>query len=164
MWRWSYYWHIDTEAYTYWVDFHWPEMKRAEMRLLKAEALLRQGDAAGAAALINISRTGAGLTATDGTGTNTDCVPRLRDGTCGDLMEMLKWEKRLETHFSGLMGAPWYFEGRGWGDLFVGTFLQLPVPCSDLTAMGLGPCYDFGGRDGDSAAPVSVYQWPAEMD
>ncbi len=161
-WRWSYYWHIDAERYTHWVDFHWPEIKAAEMRLLKAEGLLRQGDAAGAASLINVSRTAAGLAATDGAGTNADCVPRLPDGSCGGLMEMLKWEKRLETHYTGLFGVPWYFEGRGWGDLYRGTYLQLPVPCEDLQLVGQGPCYTFGGPEDDTAAPVSVYAWPGE--
>jgi len=160
-WRWSYYWDLAGEAYNNSVDRNWPEVSLAEMRLLRAEGILRRGDAAGAAELVNISRTAAGLSPTDGSGTNQECVPKLPDGTCGNLMEMLKWEKRLETRFKGLLGAPWYFDGRGWGDLYFGTFLQLPVPCSELK---IGPgidCYTFGAG-GESSAPRSVYMWPYE--
>lgn len=160
-WRWSYYTDLAGEAYDNSVDWSWPEVSLAEMRLLKAEGLLRQGDAAGAAQLVNVSRTAAGLRPTDGSGTNLDCVPKLPDGTCGDLMEMLKWEKRLETRFKGLFGAPWYFDGRGWGDLYVGTFLQLPVPCSELKRGPGIDCYTFGGG-GEGSAPMSVYGWPYE--
>ncbi len=162
-WRWSYYWHIDTEAYTYWVDFQWPEIPLAEMRLLKAEGLLRLGDAASAASLVNTSRVPAGLSPTDAAGTNPECVPRLPDRSCGDLMEMLKWEKRLETHMKGLFGAPWYFDGRGWGDLYAGTFLQLPIPCDEVRLLGMDTgCYTFGGPGGESAAAPSGYGWPDE--
>jgi hypothetical protein len=161
-WRWTYYWHIDAERYAYFDDFAWPEIEAAEMRLLEAEGLLRTGDAAGAAALVNVSRTAAGLRPTDGAGTNLDCVPRLPRGSCGDLMEMLKWEKRLETHYTGLHAAPWYFDGRGWGDLYAGTFLQLPIPCEEIHVLRTLPCYSFGGQGGTSAAPVSVYAWPGE--
>jgi hypothetical protein len=161
-WRWSYYWHTDTYPYSTWTDFHWPEITLAEMRLLKAEGLMRQGDAAGAAALVNVSRTANGLAATDAGGANTDCVPRMPDGRCGDLMEMLKWEKRLETHYAGPFGAGWYFDGRGWGDLYRGTFLELPIPCDELKIMNKSPCYTFGGVDGDMASPGSVYAWPGE--
>ena len=161
-WRWGWYWHIDTRDYTFWEDFHWPEITAAEMRLLKAEALLRTGDAATAASLVNVSRTAAGLSPTDAIGTNDSCVPRLPDGTCGGLMEMLKWEKRLETHYKGLHAAPWYFDGRGWGDLYRGTYLQLPVPCRDLEIMDELPCYTYGGPEDETASPGSVYDWPYE--
>lgn len=161
-WRWSYYWHLDTAPYSYWEDFHWPEIPLAEMRLLRAEGLLRLGDAATAATLVNISRTANGLAATDAAGTNSDCVPRLPDGSCGDLMEMLKWEKRLETHMKGLHSAPWYFDGRGWGDLYAGTVLHFPIPCADLAILDMLPCYTFGGVGGDGASPGSAYRWPDE--
>ena len=77
-------------------------------------------------------------------------------------MEMLKWEKRLETHMKGLNFAPWYFDGRGWGDLYYGTWLQLPVPCPELTLLG-EECYTFG-VEGESASPGSVYAWPGERE
>ncbi|MFO7895234.1 MAG: hypothetical protein R6U63_16090 [Longimicrobiales bacterium] len=157
-WRWSYYWSVETEPYWRQVDGQWPEISMAEMRLLKAEGLLRKGQLPEAAGLINMSRTAAGLSPTDGAGTNTDCVPRLPDGTCGDLMEMLKWEKRLETRMKGLFNAPWYFDARGWGDLYAGTFLQAPVPCEELILLN-EPCITFGGVGGQSASPGSSYSW-----
>ncbi len=160
-WRWSYYWNVEPEPYWRLLDSRWPEVSIEELRLLKAEALLRRGRDAEAAGLINISRTAAGLSPTDGAGTNPDCVPRLPDGYCGNLMEILKWEKRLETRMKGLFGAPWYFDGRGWGDLYAGTFLQLPVPCEELTKIG-EPCVSFGGPGGQSASPGSVYRWIGE--
>jgi hypothetical protein len=157
-WRWSYYWNVETEPYWRLLDPRWPEVSIEEMRLLKAEALLRRGQEAEAAALINVTRTAAGLSPTDASGSNPECVPRLPDGYCGDLLEMLKWEKRLETRMKGLLGAPWYFDARGWGDLYAGTFLQFPVPCEELTRIG-EPCPTFGGPGGQSASPGSVYPW-----
>lgn len=133
-----------------------PEMALAEMRLLKAEGLYRNGDLAGAAAIINETRVAAGLNATDAAGTNTSCVPKLPNGSCGDLFEMLKWEKRLETLFAGPHMAAGYFDGRGWGDLAEGTFLQIPVPGEELDLLGM-PGYTFGGPGGPSAAPVGTY-------
>lgn len=133
-----------------------PEVTMAEMQLLKAEGLYRTGDAGGAAALINVTRTAAGLNATDAAGLNSSCVPRLRDGSCGDLFEMLKWEKRLETLFTGPHMAAGYFDGRGWGDLAQGTFLEIPVPTRELDLLAL-PHYTTGGPGGESSAPVGNY-------
>ena len=160
-WRWSYYWHVESEQYTYWNDFHWPEIDASELQLLKAEGLYRTGDFAGAAAIVNATRTGAGLTATDASGTNADCVPRLPDESCGGLFEMIKWEKRMEARMKGLFAAPWYFDSRGWGDLYSGTYLQLPVPCDILQDLTAETCYTFGATEG-MAAPVSSYAWPEE--
>jgi len=159
-WRWSYYWASRFQQYAYWNDFTHNEIDDTEMQLLKAEALYRTGDLAGAAALINVSRTASGLSATDAAGTNTDCVPKLPDGTCGGLFEMLKWEKRMEVMQQGLFGAPWFFDARGWGDLYEGTYLQLPVPCGVLLKAGQS-CYTFGGAN-PSSAPKSSYGWPGE--
>jgi hypothetical protein len=161
--RWSYYRHGNTDYYRAngLTPSPVPEITVAEMRLLKAEALLRTGNAAGAADLINVTRVAAGLNATDAAGTNTSCVPKLPNGSCGNLMEMLKWEKRLETMFFGLHGNSWYFEGRGWGDLYNGTPVERPVPCleRELTAQ---QCTTTGGVGGAGSAPVSVYQFPFE--
>jgi hypothetical protein len=156
--RWSY--------YRTWIHDQWqsnaanrtthPDITRAEMQLLKAEGLYRNGDLAGAAAIVNEFRTEAGLNATDAAGTNTSCVPRLPNGSCGDLFEMLKWEKRLETQYSGLHHATWYFDSRGWGDLAQGSFLQIPMPERELELLGL-PVYTFGGIGGEFSAPVGNY-------
>lgn len=149
--------------YRFWANDAWlsargnyPEIPIAEMRLLKAEGLLRKGDRAGAAALVNVSRTAAGLNATDAAGTNTSCVPKLPNGQCGDLMEMLKWESRLETMYKGLHHASWYFNGRGWGDLSEGVFLHLPMPGGEAQLLGM-QMYTFGGIGGEAAAPKGTY-------
>ncbi|UCC84030.1 MAG: hypothetical protein JSW46_03615, partial [Gemmatimonadota bacterium] len=162
-WRWSWYYPVYMWNQVRIEGLGWyAEITMEELNLLKAEALYRTGDPAGAAALINITREAAGLNATDAAGTNTDCVPKLPDGTCGDLFEMLKWEKRIMTLGQGLHSNPWYFEGRGWGDLYIGTQLQFPIPCGQLIRLQMLPCYTFGGAGGDMAAPRSVYNWPFE--
>jgi hypothetical protein len=161
-WRWSYY-HLNRyQEYYEWNDFTHSEINIAEMRLLKAEALYRKGDKPGAATIINATRTAAGLNATDAGGTNTSCVPKLPNGQCGDLLEMLKWEKRMEVAMQGLYGAPWYFDSRGWGDLWVGTTLQFPAPCKELQVLNILPCYTFGSAGGEMAAAASTYKYPFE--
>ncbi|MFH1763866.1 MAG: RagB/SusD family nutrient uptake outer membrane protein [Gemmatimonadota bacterium] len=163
-WRWSWY----KAGYTRGLDYAWqgaweqPEITLAEMRLLKAEGLYRNGDRAGAADIINESRVRSGLNATDASGTNTSCVPKLPDGNCGDLWEMLKWEKRMETVWTGVAGANWFFDGRGWGDLWKETPLQFPIPCRELHILQLLPCNTFGGPAGDSGLPGSTYAFPFE--
>ena len=161
-WRWSYYWASEYEPYTYWVDFDHAEIRATAQQLLKAEGMYNNGDMAGAAAIINLTRTAAGLNATDAAGTNTSCVPKLPDGSCGDLWEMLKWERRMNSRMVGLYDATWYFDDRGWGDLFVSTQTQFPVPCQELQLLNMLPCYSFGGAGGDGAAPVSTYNYPDE--
>lgn len=112
-WRWSYYRFTGADAYAGSIDGRWPLFTEAELRLLRAEGFLRLGSMADAASLVNLSQTAAGLDATDGSATSTDCVPSLPDGTCGDLLEMLRWEKRLETQWTGPFLSSWYFDGRG---------------------------------------------------
>lgn len=157
-WRWSYYadrrylnWRINDGPYTI--------MTHEEMRLLKAEGLFRQGNLAGAAAIVNETRVAAGLNATDATGTNTSCVPKLPNGSCGGLFEMLKWEKRLETQFQGAAHAPWYYDSRGWEDLWKGTQLHFPMPCRESQVLGM-ECYNFGGVGGPASSAGSGYWEP----
>ncbi|MGD8362809.1 MAG: hypothetical protein PVJ04_15385, partial [Gemmatimonadota bacterium] len=162
-WRWS--WYKDGFDHNYDYEYNannfQPEIQIAEMRLLKAEGRYRIGDVAGAAALVNETRVAAGLNATDASGTNSSCVPRLPDESCGDLWEMLKWEKRMETTWTGLAGANWFFDGRGWGDLWQDTPLQFPVPCEQLLELGEA-CYTFGGPGGAMGSPGSTYDFPFE--
>ena len=66
----------------------------------------------------------------------------------------MKWEKRMETAFTGW--ASWYFDSRGWGDLAEGTPLEYPVPYQELDARQK-PIYDLGGIGGKSAAPRGTY-------
>jgi len=138
------------------------QMQQAEMRLLKAEGLLRRGDRSEAANIINETRVLSGLSLTDGAGINTSCVPKLPDGTCGDLWEMLKWEKRMEASWTGVARANWWFDGRGWGDLWKDTPLQFPIPCNEILILQLGPCYTFGGPGGVMGSPGSTYDFPFE--
>lgn len=159
--RWSYY----RNAH---MDFHrtqgtgtaTPEITAAEMRLLRAEALYRDQNFGAAADLINVSREAAGLSSTDATGVNTSCVPKLPDGSCGDLWEMLKWEKRMETMVWGVHSVSWYFDGRGWGDLYEGTQTQMPVPCLERELLNEA-CNTYGGDPGaPGSAPQSTYAFP----
>ncbi len=161
-WRWSWY-KAGPRGQDYYVEkvFSQPEITLAEIRLLKAEGLYRNGDLAGAAAIINETRTAAGLAPTDGSGTNPDCVPKLPDGSCGDLWEMLKWEKRMEVVWTGLAGANWWFDGRGWGDLWKDSPLQYPIPCQEMHALQL-PCNTYGGPGGKMGSAGSTYRYPGE--
>jgi hypothetical protein len=138
-------------------------MAIAEMNLLKAEGLIRTGQFAAAAALINITRTapmacfanctsatptlyavGGGLpaiTAFDATSPvpgGEDCVPQVPSGSglaCGNMFEAMKWEKRMETAYVHYLA--WYLDSRRWGDLAEGTPLWVPVPYQDWKARGL---------------------------
>lgn len=87
-----------------------------------------------------------------------NCVPRVPvagGGTaCGNIFEALKWEKRIETAYTGY-GA-WYFDSRGWGDLPEGTALSFPVPYQELDARAK-PAYALGGLGGSAAAPKGTY-------
>jgi hypothetical protein len=161
-WRWSWYKHTRGTDYWGWSRYSQPEIRMEEMRLLTAEGLYHMGRRAEAAALVNETRVPAGLNAADAQGSNTSCVPRLPDGSCGGLFEMLKWEKRMENTFKGPMGNGWYFDSRGWGDLWKDTFLHLPLPCGEAQVLGLFPCQTFGGPGGEDAAPLSTYRWNGE--
>jgi hypothetical protein len=155
-WRWSYY--RDSRLPSVADVGTQPLAQVVEQNLLKAEANYRLGNMAAAAALVNESRTAAGLSATDAAGTNTSCVPRLPDGSCGGLLEMIKWERRMTSSHNGsyLMNTM-YFDSRRWGDLMQGTFLQFPVPCREAQLEVGIACEQFGGTGGDWAAPVGTY-------
>lgn len=157
--RWSYYRYTGNDMWLLTAanrtDGH-NEITVDEMRLLEAEAHFHEGALGTAATLINVTRQAAGLNATDAAGTNSSCVPRLPDNSCGDLFEMLKWEVRLETQYQGLHMASWYFHGRGWGDLAEGTFLHMPIPGREAELLLLDP-YTFGGPGSPGAAPVGTY-------
>jgi hypothetical protein len=158
-WRWSYYF-ITKEPYytTHGIDGEGatPLVTVREMKALIAEADYRAGNLGAVATFVNETRTVHGLIATDAAGTNTNCVPRLPSGSCGDLWEMFKWEKRLETQFAGPLRSGWWLDGRGWGDLMAGTLLQFPVPFRDIQLLK-GTPYNFGGVGGISAAPIGTY-------
>lgn len=145
----------------------YPEFLKAEVDLLAAEAYLRTNDIPKAIAKINIWRSRAGLPALTGTSVNdlvpggASCVPRVPTGpnytstACGNLMEAMKWEKRMELAYNH-MGA-WYFDARGWGDLVKDTPLMYPVPVTELDARLKG-YYNLGGG-GPASAALGTYRW-----
>jgi hypothetical protein len=157
-WRWSYYDQPKEPYHSFYVNERGniPQITLREMRALVAEAAYYRGDLAAVASFVNETRTQHGLQATDAAGANADCVPRLPSGACGDLWEMFKWEKRLETQFAGPLRAGWYFDGRGWGDLMEGTVLQFPVPYREMEILQQA-AYDYGGVGGEWGAPVGSY-------
>lgn len=121
----------------------------AENNLLAAEALIRLNRPAEAVPYVNITRTKnnlppfpAGSTAATRApaqpgGSATSCVPRTPTGPgnsveCGTLFEAVKYEKRLETLFTGYV--QWFIDERGWGDLPVGSAQMWPVPYQEMDA------------------------------
>jgi hypothetical protein len=145
-----------------------PEFMKAENDLLAAEGYIRLGDFAKAAAKIDLSRVSRGeLPALTGVVTNgtmpvpggASCVPRYPVGpnftstACGNIWEAMKWEKRMETAFTGY--GNWWFDSRGWGDLVENTTLEYPVPFQEMDARQRGS-YNLGGG-GASSAPKGTY-------
>jgi hypothetical protein len=147
---------------------------KTELDMLQAEGLIRTGNFAGAAALINLTRQKNGLqpiTAFDGTSPvpgGTSCVPQVPIGPtyttaqCGNMMEAMKWEKRIESMFTAVGG--WYLDSRGWGDLAQGTPLYWATPNEDLLSRGKSSStlYGIGIGVGDapnSAAAKGTYGW-----
>jgi hypothetical protein len=125
-------------------------MSVAEMRFIRAEALLRLGRRAEAAALINPTRIAAGLRPVTDAGppAGADCVPRRDDRSCGDLFDALQYEKRIELFPTEAMIA--FADQRGWGKLLRGTPIHMPVHGRELETIG-APYYTFGGGGVGSA-------------
>lgn len=149
----------------------YPVMTKAEMDLLEAEGHIREtGDFAEAARLIDITRVGrGGLQPLVGAGIDdlddpipggSACVPRVpappnfTSSVCGNILEALKWEYRLETAFTGY--GMWYFAGRGWGDLPIGTPIHVPVPYQEMDSRQQ-PFYNLGGVGLEGGAPRGTY-------
>jgi hypothetical protein len=142
-------------------------MTKAEMDMLEAEGHIRKGEFSSAAALINKTRTKNGLpaiTAFDNTTAvpgGANCVPKVPVGpnyttiACGNMMEAMKWEKRMETAYTHF-GA-WFQDSRGWGDLPAGTGLDFAVPYQDLQVRGHA-IYSKGGLN-PGAAAKGTYGW-----
>ena len=150
-----------------------PHMVKTELDMLQAEGLYRQGSYAAVAALVNVTRTRNGLpaiTAFDATSPvpgGAQCVPKVPVApfnvvACGNLWDALKYEKRIETAYTHY--APWFLDGRGWGELPKDTPLFWAVPYQDLQARGaaLTAIYGTGlgtGNAPNSVAAQSVYGW-----
>lgn len=121
-------------------------MSQAEVDMLAAEGYIRTGQVAQAVPLINFYRDRAGLPeipATNDVNTQVPggagCVPQVPVATsdpivltCGNVWEAMKYEKRVETAYTGY--AQWFIDSRGWGDLYVGTPLEWPVPYQETFA------------------------------
>jgi hypothetical protein len=144
------------------VTGHYRMVTEDENRLLRAEALLRTGNVAGAVDLINVSRTrglriGSTNIATNLPPITTDgapqvadgCVPRKKSGACGDVMDALDWEMRMEL--TGQDPTRTWADFRGRGLLQPGTIIQYPIPGRYLVSLGL-PIYTYGGVGGQGSA------------
>ena len=143
-----------------------PAFMKAENDMLAAEGYIRTGNLAAAAAKIDLTRvangglpavTGAVTTATQPVPGGSQCVPQVPQGNgtvaCGNLMEAMKYEKRIETTYTGF-GRFW-IDSRGWGDLIEGTPLEFPVPYQEMQTR-LEKFYLLGPGFG-SAAAKGVY-------
>jgi len=119
-----------------------PVVTKAEMNGLIAEGYIRANNVAAALPYINATRVPAGLPALTMTDTTTRvpggnaCVPKVpappsyQSAICGNVWEAMKWEKRLEEMYTS-WGA-WWIDGRGWGDLPIGSVLEYPTPYQEL--------------------------------
>jgi hypothetical protein len=124
-----------------------------EIRLIRAEALVRRQQAEAAVPLVNVSRTRShrvggvvypGLPPVTAAGVEPDsqCVPRTEAGACGSLLDAIRYERMLEGIGAGVLRA--YADNRGWGRLTPGTWLHFPVPGQELVVLGQ-PTYTWGG-------------------
>jgi hypothetical protein len=124
-----------------------------EQDLYRAEAMLRMGNRAGAADIINQTRVPNGelpAVTADGVPQAADCVPKRADGTCGDLEWALYYERMIELTGTDALRA--WMDKRGWGQLTSGTFVHMPIPGRELANTNL-PIYTFGGATGEGRAP-----------
>jgi hypothetical protein len=148
-WRWAYTW------YDFRYETFWPDMTPLELEFIAAEANYHLGNHAATMETVNKYRTTSGelppFTDVNGVAPGGDrCVPKMNDGSCGNLWEAYKFEKRMEVHNYG-MGTE-YFDDRAWGDLVQYSWTQLPIPGIELDLLLL-EIYSFGGPGGNSSAP-----------
>ena len=150
-----------------------PMFTKTELDMLEAEGDIRKGNFAAAAALINKTRVKNGLppiTTFDATSPvpgGATCVPKVPVApynviACGNMMEAMKYEKRLETAYTHF--AAWFLDMRGWGDLAAGTPLFWAVPYQDLQARGYATNAVYSTGNGVGTAPNSfaakgTYGW-----
>jgi hypothetical protein len=145
-------------------------MTKAEMDMLEAEGHIRKSEFALAAALINKTRTVAGLPpitdfdATSPVPGGANCVPKVPVApynviACGNMLEAMKYEARIETAYTHF--AAWFLAMRGWGDLPEGTGVHWAVPFTDLQARGRATAgiYSTGGGTNPGSAAKGTYGW-----
>ncbi len=150
----------------------------AENTMLEAEGYIMTGAFASARPLIDASRALHGLASIGAAATLAvpiagaafpnngpgvpACVPQVpTPGTfttmsCGNILEAMKWEKRMETAYTAY--ATWYQDSRGWGDLVAGTALMWPVPNEEMNSRGKH-YYSIGGLGQPNAAVLGTYGW-----
>lgn len=119
-----------------------------EMNLILAEAHLRLGNVDRAVELVNRTRVANGELppATAAGVSGPDCVPRMRDGSCADLLNTLMYERMIEGAL--LESSRTWLDSRGFGRLIEGTPLHLPVPGRELENLMM-EYYTFGGIGGE---------------
>jgi hypothetical protein len=81
----------------------------------------------------------------------TSCVPQVPSGatvSCGNILEAMKYEMRMETAYSS-WGRYW-LDSRGWGDLIESTALEYPVPYEEMQSRQRA-FYNLGGGSPSSA-------------
>jgi hypothetical protein len=130
---------------------------KAEIDLLRAEALIRTGRAAEAVPLINATRVANGNlppVTIDGPPLGDDCVPKKVTGGCGSLWDALQHERNMELAVTD--GAMMWWHARGVGTLREGTLVHFPVNGVELENLGL-PGYTFGGPGNAGSAPLPQY-------
>jgi hypothetical protein len=142
--------------------------------MLVAEGYIRKGNFGPAADLINITRTRSGLPAITADGSapvpgGNACVPRVPQPpnatttACGNMMEAMKWEKRMESAY--VQFGAWFLDSRGWGDLAENTALYWAVPFRDLQARGkkvseiYGAGVGAGNADNSFSTKSATYGW-----
>lgn len=150
----------------------YPIMPATEIRMLRAEGFIQQGNFAAASADIDVTRVPNGMpsvvamaitTAVQPLGPDAiHCIPHTPllttsvTGTvsCGTIMEAMKWEKRMETQFTEAYA--WFLDARGWGDLPIGTATMWPTPYQEVlvrqgTANAIPWVLSYGGGGPNSA-------------
>lgn len=140
-------------------DFSWTgqvcEFTQRDLAFLEAEARWRTGDAQGGADIINQFRVPEGglpPATVNGVEGQADCVPKRPDGSCGNFLDVLVYEKGMAVALEH--GGDMWADKRGWGFLTPGTAIHLPVPAQELETLELD-IYTFGGAAG-GAAPVVI--------
>ncbi len=137
----------------YYPDFlgTYPDFVEAEVDFIRAEAWYYLGQFDKVREVVNQYRANGDLPpfVSNQNPDGTDlCVPQMPNGSCGDLWEALKYEKRIDNFHYG--SGSEFMDDRGWGDLVSGTWLELPVPGEELLLM-LMEIYTFGGNAGNGA-------------
>jgi hypothetical protein len=124
-----------------------------EMRLLKAEALIRLNRAQEAVDLINVTRVANGglpPVTIDGPPVE-NCTPRKFNGQCGSLWDALRYEKKMEL--IGVDAGVAHWDARGWGAMVEGTPIHYPMPGNELALLGIQMYTTGGGQAGSAPAP-----------